>query len=184
MVKLFAWFRRSAYAADIRQLRRKVATPEDRLRFLEHLVPHLKKCTFTGNALANVDVSHLQRTPFRTRAINCDDLLISLNMASQLVQEDGDYHDYFYVRREYQLVLPKGYFVDTNQGVTIGADLFTPKFLMYIQMLISALNEKVSEEHRAAPSHLRRTSDLVEESLLVAQYLLATSDQRLIPPSA
>lgn len=184
MVKLIAWFRRRGYAADIKHLSRNVATYEGRLRFLEHLVAHLKKCTFTGKPIVQVDVSEFSSRPIKTRAVNCDDLLISLDMASKIVEGEGVYQDYFYARREFQLVLPKEYFVDTNQGVTIGANLFTPKFLMYVQMLASALNEKVSEESRTAQSHLRLTSDLVEECMRVAQHLLAISDQRLIPPSA
>lgn len=184
MVKLMAWLRRRGYGSDVKQLSKQTTTIEGRLVALDHMVNHLLKCTFTGKPIVDVNIEVIRKTPIASFAHTCDDLLLALNDASEIVEQSGNYRDFFYSRRTLEMVLPRKYFTDNNHGLDIPIALFVAKFLTQAQMLISALNEKISEAHPESQHHLRRTSELVAETLEVTQYLLALSDQRLIPPSA
>lgn len=184
MVKLFAWFRRRGFRADARVLRNRMATPEDRVHVLQHLTEHLKRCTYSGRPEVNVDISHIHSTPLITYAGNCDLLLLSLKDAAAIVESDSGYGALTYVRQEKTLIMPVDYMVDNNLGYRITPATLVPKLVLFSSMLTSALQEQISEERSTVAHHLRRTSNLVEEAIRVAYYLLAISDQRLIPPSA
>jgi hypothetical protein len=148
------------------------------LAWLDRQLEYLRKCSFT-----RLPSPQERAHPLLTAAHTCDNLLLDIAHAFDVVETDGSYDTWLHPKRSTQRSTAREFFV-SNLGPQIPLALFAPKLIDQLTPLVELLQNLVTSQGQSHQYHLRKTSRLIEELNVVIQYLLAASDQRLLPPAA
>ncbi len=178
MNRLYRWLSAVRFKHDMRYLIRRANTPEGALHWLEAMLQYLKKVSFK-EPLTSIERNY----PINTYAYTCDNLLLDLQTAIDIIRKDGDYVHFMYHKRQRRTVSLDAYLV-TNNREDIPVSLLVNKLAPAIKELLELHFSNIGEETATADHHLRNTARMVDEINRLMVLLLSVSDQKLLIPSS